>query len=511
VADFAVRYNDFSAGHAGNSDLAKLPPHSFRGQDVELYTTQLVGPRAGLKVLPVTGLPNAIAAFGPVGFDVYGNNLAVCATNTYLVPTTGGAAVLASTYPTGAIKAPVQYAQGNSTLYSLNDGVVYKHAVGGGAASAISTPAPFSRFIRWNYNLVAVDRGLPYRLWFTNVDASGSNFDSWPANNYLDVGTDPITSLNPIHNALYIGKGSGWWVVSGVLGTQAYVRSVQIGGGPLDQRQCTVTLDGRMLYYPADPAPTWFNGVWSRIVSQFRIDGPVAVPLSPTDTVVASPTAERIYLAADLGDGTTQMVSGIGHWSRYTWVGHWSFQRFPMRIGGLVPSDIRYGYQMPSQVMYATKRVTTIGDPIVIYSWQHELDRPAIASDTYAAPADDGQPLPVTGTLILPAWYDGQGRQVTVRSLIINFAKWNLGVPYAMNQITVRVDALGRYGGGAEQGNTQQWIEPTGRASSSGTDDSWRVNIGEQGAGNGFLVTLTLTGVAIREVVALCNLRGDRT
>jgi hypothetical protein len=504
------RFNDFTAGHGGNTDPAKLPPHSFLGSDVELYSTNLVGPRAGLKVLPVTGLPAATVGDGPVGFDAYGNNLAITDGNTYLVPMTGGAALQQGAYPSLATAAPVDYAQGNQTLYSLNNGQVFKHAVGTGALTPIATPAAFSHLIRWNYNLVAVDRGVPYRLWFTLVDSAGAHFDQWPANNYIDVGTDPITSLNPIHNALYVGKGSGWWVVTGTLGTQAFVRTVQQGSGPLDFRQCMVSMDGRLLYYPADPAPMWFNGVWARIVQQFRIYGSARVTPSPTQTFVAAPTAERIYLASDTGQGSTRVISGIGHWSRYTWIGHWSLHQFPMRLGGLAASDIRYGYQMPSQVMYATKRFTTVGDPVVIYTWQHELDRPAVASDIYAAPADDGQPLPVTGSLIMPAWYDGQGRQVYVRSLVVQFRKWNLGVPYAFNKMTAQVNALGRYSGGLEPGNVAQWVEPTARAASIGTDDSWRVNVGEQGAGNGFIVNLTLSGCAIREVVAMCSIRGER-
>jgi hypothetical protein len=511
MADFAVRFNDFTAGHAGNTDPAKLPPHSFLGSDVELYSTNLVGPRSGLKVLPVTGLGNSTVADGPIGFDAFGSNLAICNNVSYLVPMTGGAIVPIGSYAVSATVAPVSYAQGApGILYSLTDGVVYKHAVGGGVLTPITTPAPFSRMIRWNYNLIGVDRGTPYRLWYTLVDSAGAHFDTWPANNYIDIGSDPITSLNPIHNALYIGKGSGWWVLSGVLGTQSFVRSVQQGSGPIDSRQCMVSMDGRLLFYPADPAPMWFNGVWARIVQQFRTYGSNPIPASPTQTFVAAPTAERIYLANDLGAAGTRVISGIGHWSRYTWIGHWSVHQFPMRIGGLVASDIRYGFQMPPQVMYATKRVG-LGQPVVIYTWQHELDRPALASDTYAAPADDGQPLPVNGSLILPAWYDGQGRQVYVRSLVVNFRKWNLGVANAMNTLTAQVNAIGRYGGGIEPGNVAKWAEPTSRASSVGTDDSWRVNVGEQGAGNGFVINLTMTGCAIREVVATCMIRGERT
>jgi hypothetical protein len=273
-----------------------------------------------------------------------------------------------------------------------------------------------------------------------------------------------------------------------------------------------VSIDGRLLYYPSDPTPMWFNGVWSRLEPQFRYPVTASVPVSPTDTVVVMPTGERLFLAADNPTAaTTTVLSGIGHWSRYQWVGHWGNLLIPYRIGGMVPSDVRYGYRMPPQVGYVTKRTTTVGDAIVIWSWQHDIDRPALASDQYSAPNDDGQPNPIKATFSPGAWFDGQGRQVSVRSVVIQFRKWNSGVAGAMNRLTCQVDALGRYAGGLSTGEIHAWEEPAARSSSSGTDDSWRVGVGEQGAGNGFQVTLTMQGVAVSDIIINCTLRGDRS
>jgi hypothetical protein len=60
-------------------------------------------------------------------------------------------------------------------------------------------------------------------------------------------------------------------------------------------------------------------------------------------------------------------------------------------------------------------------------------------------------------------------------------------------------------------GEVAYWDEPCERSSTSGTDESWRINVGSQGWGNGFqLHILKMMGVALREVIVLCNVRTER-
>jgi len=100
---------------------------------------------------------------------------------------------------------------------------------------------------------------------------------------------------------------------------------------------------------------------------------------------------------------------------------------------------------------------------------------------------------------------------VRVRSLIVQFRKWPSGVASMMNEIHVRVDAIGSYQSGDHHGEEHVWFEACERAASGGSDDPWRISIGQQGYGNGFRVTFPkLTGVALREVIALCDVRSER-
>lgn len=499
MADFATRFADFKGGDWGVRDSSRADADTWHGENLVVYRSGLLGPRAGLKALPVTGLPVAPIVPGPMGFAAWGTNILIVLNRVYSVPQAGGAATAWATYPASAT-TPVRFVAGNGIMYSLLAGVLYKHN-GAVSTTVITTPAPLSQITRWGYYFVGVDANRPWRIWWNQVDASGTNFDSWPANNFLDVGNnDAITALMPIYNTLYCGKKEGWWAVSGVLGTLASVRDTVIGNGPSDIRVASVTTDNRVLYWPVQSVPAWFNG--ERVyLDEDQEMKPRGLPFTG-DSVIVTPTSRRLVMAGD--DGTrTRLFT----WSDSAWTHHST----AFRLGALAPADVRAGSQMPEDVIYAAQRPITIGEASVIASFHHDLGRPGHASDQYAAPGDLGADL-VPGFFELPAWYDGQGRQVQVRSVIVQFRKWASGVDSSVNRLQCRIDAVGRYGGGDSQGVVHEWIEPSARASTDGTDESWRINAGEQGFGNGFRIYFPLVqGVAIREVVVVVNVRTERT
>jgi hypothetical protein len=500
VADFTVRYADFKGGDYGVRDPAKADKDTFKGVNVRPYDSGLLGVRAGVKQLAVTGLPPHPSVPGPLGFFAFKNALVIAAGRPYMFPMAGGAASAWATWPV-APTMPVRFLTANDIVYSLENNALYRHNAAV-ATTAIATPTPLSIIVRWGYYFVGVSTTVPWRLYFSEVTAAGANFDSWPANNFIDVGnTEPITALQPIFNTLYVGKRSGWNAVSGVLGTLASIRGVSIGEGPRDQRLTTITTDNRVLYWPIASAPAWFNG--ERVFNEDQQDLPNLSTPFPCDTVIATPTRRRLIMCSDETAGTHLMA-----WSERAWTHH----LFPAKLAGLVPGQVYEGEMMPKDVIFAALAPTTIGDPIVIASYNHHLERPAHATDQHTAPSDVGTSTMVAGSVSFPAYWEPIGRQVRVRSVIVQFRKWASGVAATTNEMRLRVDAVGRYGGGVTTGETHTWIEPCERSSSSGTDDSWRVNVGDQGFGNGFQLNLPkLAGVAIREIVVLLDVRTERT
>lgn len=502
MADFTLRVADFKGGDFGVRDPAKADADTFSGVNVYPYSSGLLGVRAGLKQLTVTGLPTHPIVPGPLGFWCYSNKLVVFLSRPYEFPVAGGAATAWAPYPDNPTpSSPVRFVMAAGVVYSLCNGKLYKHT-NPTTTTAVSLPSPLSHIVRWGYYFVGVDRNIPWRIWFSTVDATGAHYDQWGANNYLDIGgNEAITALNPIFNTLYVGKRSGWNSVSGVLGTLASVRGVAIGLGPVDPRLTTVTTDNRILYWPVEARPAWFNG--ERVYLDALQDvTPRSTPFT-CDSVIVTPTARRLVLANDVTAGT-ELLS----WSERAWSRH----LFPGRLGGLVPGNVVDGGGLPPDTVYAVLAPTTVGDPVVITSYQHTLDRPGSVDDLYAAPGDIGGSGPVIGQVSFPSYWEPIGRQVQVRSIIVQFRKWNGGVSDALNQIEVRLDAHGAYGRGVTAGVTANWDEPTERASVDGSDDSWRVNVGEQGFGNGFQLHVTkMIGVALREVIVACNVRTERT
>jgi hypothetical protein len=506
VADFVVRWADFRGGDFGRLDPSRANNNQFFGRNVMVYGSGLLGPRAGWKQKSVTGLPNHSYAASPAGMDVFDTKIVVALDKLYDYPMVAPSAATAfAAYPAGTNVARVDLLRGDNILYSVVDGKLFKHV--GHATAQITTPQPLAFVVRWGMFMVGVDRNVPWRLWHSTVDASGPHFDQWGANNYLDVGNaDPIVALQPIYNTLYCGKPSGWWAVSGVLGDLASVREIVVGNGPVDQRYTSVTTDNRVVYWPVQKAPAWFNGERVYIDDAFFLD-PRTLDF-PGAAVIVTPTARTLLLCGENVDtaGTDMLV-----WRDSAWTAHDS----PFVLGALTPADVKAGAQMPDGVIFGIKRPSVVGDPVVSLSWHHDLDRPAHASDTYASPIDYGDDELVLGSVALPAWFDGAGRQCRVRSLIVQFRKWPSGIADSNNGFRCQVDALGAYEGGRNTVEAQRWVEPSSICDNVGTigiSDSWRVNFGDQGWGNGFQVRFpVMRGVAIQEVVALVDVRKERT
>ena len=99
-----------------------------------------------------------------------------------------------------------------------------------------------------------------------------------------------------------------------------------------------------------------------------------------------------------------------------------------------------------------------------------------------------------------------------VTNLIIQFRKWPSGVAGSRNELQVKVVPLGLYDGGTIDAEVKLWSEPSDRADANGTDDSFRIDPGDMPTCQGFQIQFPmLRGVAIREVIAVVEVRQNRT
>lgn len=505
--DFLVRWADFSGGDFGTLDPGYAEKNQYSGQNVQRYNTGLIGPRAGLKAFTVDwdGAPGTHPALGPHGFDVKDDFLLVTLagdTKTFRIPFSTGLADPFNVYP-GSVTEFVRFAQGGRTLYGLINGDLYKHNESTGVVTQISLPSSIklSALTRWGYYLVGVQEDLPYRLWHSTATIAGPQFDTWGVNNYLDVGSNlPIQTLRPLYNTLHCGKADGWWAVSGILGEQAAVRMRNMGNGPSEDRQATVTTDNRVLYWGRDNVPLWWNGDRIRRDLNYRLDG--FTTSFAGDTVVATPTGDRLIMLGER-DGVAGMLLRESN--------RWSTHLFDIPIAAVAGNDVRNTTEVPEGVVFMCQRPTNVGDAVSIVTFATDLDRPAHTSDTYAAPKDQGSTDLVTGMLDLPAHYDGQGRYMRTTAVVVQFRKWPNGVADARNELRCRVNPLGIHEGGTINTEVKIWSESSDRADADGTDDQVRFSFADNPMATGFQVTFPmLRGVAIRSVIAEVEVRTSR-
>lgn len=506
AADFIVRWADFSGGDFGTLDPAFADKDQYSGQNVQRYNSGLVGPRAGLKSFTVdwNGAAGTHPVLGPLGFDAKDDMLLVALGNrTYRIPVGTGLAdpfdVYASS-PTGFVR----YAQGDRNLYALIDGDLYKHNESTDAVTQITLPVgvKLAALTRWGYYLVGVQVDKPYRIWHSSVTIAGPQFDTWGANNYLDVGSNlPIECLRPLFNTLYAGKADGWWAISGILGEQAAVRQRNVGNGPVDERQATTTTDNRVLYWGADSVPLWFNGDGVRHDEDYRLSG--FSTAFAADTVVATPTGKRLVMIGERDGAAGMLLHDKGRWTTHL---------FDIPISAVAGNDVRNATGLPEGVIFMCQRPTTIGDDVSIVTFQADLNRPAHSSDTWAAPKDAGSTNLVTGSFDLPAHWDGQGRFMRVTNVVVQFRKWPNGVADSWNEMRCLVKPFGIYEGGTQNTEVKVWTESADRADAAGTDDSIRFSFGENPLSTGFQVRFpVLRGVAIRSVIAEVEVRTARS
>lgn len=535
MADFVVRFHNFSGGDWGivadDKAYSYIRGHvlynQYSARNMALYPSGLVGVRPGFKLFnPLSNfIYNPPSGYGgPLrGFDVVNDRILVgLDTNTYEMywtPPPGGLPTFGPTpNPVGlSTTAPMQFFHADDshsgTDWMLCDGRLFVKVakVVFPQWYEVTLPAQLSLVVRWGLFLVGVDRNVPSRIWFSRVDASGPSFGTWPATNFLDVGTtDPITTLLPIFNMLYAGKAAGWSGISGVLGTLASVRELATGNGPAPtQRYAAVTTDNRIAYWPAlQKVPAMWDGARVSLVSHQRMEERNLTGFTAGMSVITTPTEHRtIFTSANSQSTFYSLKDGV--WARH-------YLAPGMTAIAWAPSDVRTAYKLPERTVFAAQPpISGIG--LQIWSVQHDLDRPAFDSDTYASPFDEvlntGQNL-VQGSMLLAAWFDGEGRQVRVRSVEVQFRKWQYlaSSPSVTSLLQCRVDALGEWDGGRVTGAVQQWMEANSLASATGTDDSVRFNFGDQGWGNGFQIALPVVrGIAIREVIALVDVRTPRT
>lgn len=234
---FTIKFDDWSGGWAGDVDRGKAKKGQWFGQDVMVYTDGLLGPRPPLRKVTLNSPPavdnqrvDEAIIYENLGSTRPAAAVIFAGDDFWYVVDYANFDTAVNIVETKAIGAGsnvrgVAIDSVNGRVYFSIDAntPLMRYHLPAGAVTTVATanPQPTGEaFCRWNERMVYGARDV--LMW-----SEANDFITWAVANNASVGDGaPITTLVPAPLALYIAKTSGWWVITGVLGSTAIQRQV---------------------------------------------------------------------------------------------------------------------------------------------------------------------------------------------------------------------------------------------------------------------------------------------
>lgn len=484
-----VTYDSFDGGEWGTLGARRARKGMFHGENVRVYRDGKLGPRPGTRSLGLTGLP-AGQPWGVTYRPIPSSELAIIVDGAvYVAPWANTSAVssagtLAAT-PTKIVRFPESTRRIASETYFMNFGDKLYKLSSTTLAAVGGFPSGQGSGLELYRDRMVIGNDTDEYVYFSDA----ADFATWDALNYLRVGYEyPMFHLVAHRDGLSLFGQALIWRISGTLGVSEVLRRASTGlaVAPLGD----VVLDGETcIYIPnARRAPVlWDGGIaderslrhleWDETDASVNYGGGIARRYN--DVLFVSDSAANPGLLR---------CEGV-----------WSYQAF-----GFATSA--------AMTRVDTDKFLVLSDDAtpIAHMLDLELDRPGFTTDDYARPGDNSD-TPLDVWFDLPEWWDEQGREVRVRSVIVNATKWNTGAA-ADNNLTVTVTALDRFGALDNlDSSSQSWSEAGASTTTSGEDFRTTFNFGDQGSGGGFQLSLSaLKGVAIKDIVVVLDVLESR-
>lgn len=429
--------DDFSKGDYGTLSGERAPKGTFRGHNVLVYASGMVGPRAGLKDQTPASMPTgklltlqSTPVVGRDGLFVIGNT--VYRFDLYTVATAPtaytGALAVTSTVPLH----PFLWTDGFYMAVPA-DKVYFINPAASTVAGVTSSPGGNDVIIRDGQMIVSGDgqSGRPlYRL----LASLPGDITDWTEGRFLDIGDNwQVTAMAIQRNYLSILKRNGAHVLSGILGDPSTEQLRQVSKSTTTLWPWNAALD--------EDDQFWFIPVFRDNVARFTSAQVQQLAQLPYDSHEHDDPALDAVLVQGLtilqGDQTPSTVVAVrAKATQEALVQHngvWTRQFFETTVSGMCAGD------------HENLIITDGGAAGVaakIYSTNFQLNRPAFTNDTFTAPGDNSN-TPLAASFIAPQWWSPAGREVQVRQVVVDFESWNTGTS-ATNHFDVTVRILGR-------------------------------------------------------------------
>lgn len=436
-----VRYDDFTGGDFGSIGAMNAPPNTFEGRNMVVYRDGTIGPRAGVLALEYAGGEDDTGAVTGIGWrgtpnvDLWW----IVDTTVYYAPSrTVGAPVgkFATDLdaPVGAGVSPqwVEYGNDDTYLTIYND-TTYHMSHEGTPDLVALTDAPGGRAIAFHGDrmFVASTPADLYRVFFS----ASLDPNDWTDGEFFDVpnASGALEGIWDQRNHLSILTQNGeWWVVTGAPGTDsAFLRRVTGGGvhpwiATADMGVCTGADELWHTPILAD-YPANFNGA---VVEEKRYlaiqDGTpqfgigyikVLRGFRPDEVVFWFPQEQRVGL----------YMNGV--WTLHT-----------IDIEGVTLSQYAVSDNQ-AQIIFTDGG--DVAEKPAFYTWKLDLNRPSNSDDALANVGDDKDSYN-DATLNFPEEWVQDGTEIRVRSVTIDFTKWDTGSS-TQNKFTVTPRTISRY------------------------------------------------------------------
>jgi len=420
-----VVYDKWDKGEFGTMNPAQAPNGSWTGTNVVVYRDGMIGPRPGIKIVD-QGVPSPIGPLVGLGFTPVGGAgdtpiFFIIGTKVWLFDPAGtsslveASAELASAPPDNTIGVVISKESvrsiGSEVYFTVDNDKTYRLNGNTQVLTPIADSAQGTDIETYRDRMVVANGGL--RVFYS----AAADFEDWPPGNFFDVGPSwRIINMTEFRDSMLIFTASGAWTLTGTA-TDGTLRRLSDTLPPQDK--AVVKTNDDIVYIPGSrSAPVSYNGSYGDERSMQHLESWTSAGRTCFG-VQSYGNRDVLFLANN---------------SKLLWRknGAWSIHSIGQGVG---PWITRY---FDDNVVLAT--TGSVSNDPDFYMLATNLDRPAFTSDTWASPGDHSN-TPLNAFFSLPTYLAPEGKELRVRSVTVDFVKYDTGSSVA-NNISVQTETL---------------------------------------------------------------------
>jgi len=343
------------------------------------------------------------------------------------------------------------------------------------------------------------------RLYYSNVFPG---WDAFGSTEYYDFGAIEVTMIRPFRDGFIVGNNAGeFWYATGVIGTSLTIRRLSRGGAPAFESRGTILKGNQAVYMdPNVSYPSTFDGAVHDPLKHLAFTGDTAADddgTSPGFRVMPMPWGG----ADDYAILSGQTGSGAANRALMFHNGVHTFHEFEQTTSAhAVCLGEAAATNSNDSPYYAIASDDGADDYWLWAPAPPGLDtRPGFTSDSLNGPGDNSSSCFSTCYLHTPIELVPEGGRVRIVKVIVDYIGWDTGATDSVVAFDLTVDAVLRYDGDSgSSSSTLSFSSADSNFATTGTRKRAEFSVGDQGAGGGFQVKLdNIKACAIEQIIVV--------